>query len=211
MEYSITPTLLQSFDWCENCPPSWKEKAFADLKSTLSRKPFEPTPAITAGIKLEQAVQRAVEEELTTGSEFFQKITRQCIGGKFQTWCQYYTEVEGIKTRCYGKKDVTMPGKLIDLKTTAKWDGNSDKKYRAGWQPAIYGVADKVTEFQFIVAVWESKDVFKIKDVRNVLVSGMDLDERRRAVDQRSAEFLMFLRQHNLYDTYAYTYCKNSR
>lgn len=219
MNRIVGPTLLNSFDWFLTAPDSpkrgtdvtWKQAAFEDIITTIKRLPKEYGPELKKGIEFENAVQHACEEHngvARNGSEGYMEAVARCRGGKFQEWCNYFFEYEGLRVRAYGKSDVVFPDKIIDIKTTGNYKGAVS--YLKGWQPPIHLLATGKSTFEFLVAEWESKDSLKVKKVYEPIIYAAH-DNMAQAVYDQYHKFITFLRTNNLYEDYIYTFCKNPR
>ena len=207
MKLIVGPTLLNSFDWCKECPPSWSEKALEDLTNTIKRKPFVATPEAEKGIEFETILQRICERGAhpAQGSGNFLKIVEACKGGMWQVWRDYFFSYENMPVRCFNKIDVLMRDRIIDIKTTGKYKGPA--QYAKGWQPITMFLATDKPLFEFIIAEWESKDSKRIGAVHNVFVH--KTGEEHARLLQQFGEFMEFLKTKNLYDAYLTIYCKN--
>lgn len=210
MKLSITPTLLNSFDWYNSCPDSWREKAYKDIEATIKRLPKEFGPEAAKGIQFEDAVQKICKKgtvDSITASAGFKEVVKRCEGGKFQTWCDYTFEHDGQRVRAYGKIDVCFPEKLIDIKTTKKYKG--PLSYIKGWQPVIYMLSTDVKFFEFIIAEWKSEDSLKVANVHSASLHFQD-NMAAKLVEQYD-KFVGFLKKVGLYEAYLYDFCKNTR
>lgn len=205
MSILITPTLLNSFDFYTNVKsPEWKKKAFDDLLSTLKRsKPWDTTPAIQMGMKFEKAVYdqcNAIQKGAPyKGTQLFQGVVAKCIGGKFQRKSKYYVTLNRDEYVVYSKMDVVFErgtpdreeGHIIDIKTTGKFDPRCGrKKYTGGWQDKIYCVSLEIPTFEYLVAEWESKEVFKLANVHPILVEHKNLNVVREEINAHILKFV---------------------
>ena len=224
----ISPTLLDAFDWYNNAPPSWKQKAYDDLVGKLERKPFFVTPAIQRGRDFEDAVQHVCEtiqrskkpgEIPIPGSKHFVSTVEKCLGGIWQTWKYGYLEVDGYGlVSGVGKLDVLfdpgtskhISGKIIDLKTTGSFKRD---KYVKGWQHKFYCLWTGITSFDYLVAEWADKDDPDSKEIKALheIELTVDLEHATTMCQFKILEFYTFLQRQNLWETYIYTYCKNKR
>ena len=169
MSLLITPTLLNSFNWLNNCPSSWKEKAKVDMSNMLNRVWVEQPPdsPMKKGMEFEDAVYKCVSKKLFyIGSEEFQKTCKFMEGGTFQKKSKKIITVDGKEYCLYGKLDVFFPNKIVDIKTTGNWNG--DRKYLETWQHLFYTWIEKIEHFQYYVIVWAPDKKFKIKETHIV-------------------------------------------
>ena len=212
MKLSISPTLLNSFDWYKRAPENWKGKAFDEIRDTIRRERKGMPVSAQRGVDFEELVYYHcdnVPPENVNGSEHFREVVEHCRGGQYQTWTSYYFDFEGNEVRAYGKIDCLLPDKVIDIKTTQKFKGVS--QYINGWQPAVYLLGTEKPVFEFVVAEWATPDPDDrtIKKIHYVEVPyGNNLEER---LIGKYGEFVDWLKTVNLYDDYVYTFCKNYR
>ena len=210
MKLAITPTLLNSFDWYNNCPPDWKQKAYDDIEATIRRWPKEFGPEAKKGAEFENAVQKIAEAgtvDTVKSSEEFKEVVRRCQGGKFQQWCDFYFQSGSNKVRAYGKIDVQFPNLIIDIKTTKRFKGAHS--YTKGWQPTVYMLATGVETFEFVIAEWLAANSMKIATVHYATVKAEDGMEQ--SLIAHYEKFVGFLEKNKLYEAYLYDFCKNPR
>jgi hypothetical protein len=161
--YLITSSILDAFDWCQNAPSSWAEKAFTDFKNQLFRFKTPLSPEVKRGMDFESKVcmdlfmgRDAFEGKhgalLTT--EFYDK----CSSGKQQEVTKQILKIDEYEYTLYGRMDIYFPGKkIIDIKTTGAWKGHS--KYTARSQHPMYIATTGVTNFEYLVAVGSDQEV----------------------------------------------------
>lgn len=224
MQLKISPTLLDAFDWYKTAPQSWKQRAYDNIVDKINRTPFVPTPAIKKGFAFEDAVEKHAKAVANggeyKGSQHFQGVVAKCAGGVWQTWQRGFTNIGseyGI-VDSVGKLDCMFPigsaafphGHIIDLKTTAHYRGSD--KYTSGWQHLFYCSWMGILTFEYIIAEWESNEPGNktVKDVHSVPVS-VNIDDATARMRDGLLSFFAFLKTHNLWDAYVYTYCKNPR
>ncbi len=179
MALLITPTLLNSYDWLQKCPPSWKERAYTDIMNTLNREPWKPNRAVRMGIDFENKVYanaNRTDLEKLNASENFIKICKRVKGFDFQKSTKLIVNVDGEDYCCFGRLDCYSKDEIIDIKTTANFGGNA--KYLSGWQHKFYTALEQIRRFTYLVAEWENAELenFIIKDVHEVLYE-LDLNE----------------------------------
>ncbi len=153
MSRLITTSLLSSIDWFNNCPPDWKKKAFQDLSNTLARIRTNPNPAAKRGITFEKLlydVLRSEKENTVTCSDSFKKIMNACKGGTFQKKIKKFIEIDGEEYCLYGKLDVDLPDKIIDIKTTGNYKGRNN--YLKSMQHKLYCYITRKKKFEYIIA-----------------------------------------------------------
>lgn len=210
----ITPTLLDSFEFAKNAPPSWKQRALQDFIAKVKREPTTFPKWVSKGIEFEDAVYDACKTakrnkltEITAGSQHFQKVANACLGGSFQEVRIKTLIVRDLEVRCYHKMDVLFPDKIIDIKTTLNWKGEA--KYLKGWQHKMYTWAAEIPEFSYLVAVWEDEDSTKISSIESVEYSNNDFEKSEKELVAGIEELFDFLAKMQLFDAYYYTFSKN--
>lgn len=157
----VTTSLIDSFEWFQKCPDSWKERAWKDLEGTLKRsKTWEPTPEIERGIKFESMVNTNVKNK-DTPEAFKEHFPRSCNDVKlFYDKCKGGAQQVSLsKTlvigeqffKLYGKADIVFPGqKIIDIKTTGK--SKTSRDYGSKLQHWAYCYMADIVNFEYIVA-----------------------------------------------------------
>lgn len=209
----ITPTLLNSFDFAKNAPPSWKTKALKDLVRLIRREKGDFPLWIKKGIDFENAVyqecNKSKGKEITRGSAFFQTVCNNCIGGTFQNVFKKWLTIDDQLVLLYNKTDVVLPEKVIDIKTTLNWKGK--EKYLKGCQHKMYLYASEKEFFEYIVAQWEDEESNKIQDIHFVEYTRPTLEVLEEELTQQIKELFDFLHQENLYDDYYVIFSNNRR
>ena len=171
MSLLITPTLLNSFDWLQKCPPSWRERAYKDIMNTLNREPWKPNRAVRMGMDFEKKVYSVANrpdlDELKA-SEKFIKVCKRVKGYDYQRKTKLFVEVDGEEYCCFGRIDCYSSNEIIDIKTTAKYGGKG--KYLSGWQHKFYTALEGVEKFTYLIAEWKDaeKEDYIIKEVYEV-------------------------------------------
>lgn len=164
MSKLITASLIGSVEWLQNCPSSWKEKAYNDLFNQLSRIwPKETPHYIQRGFDLENKVQQIVESgtvETIKSSEHFSKLLNHCVGGKFQKTTKSFMTINNEEYCLYGKIDVWFPETIKDIKNTQSYKESS---YKKSAQHMIYCHNEQIKDFVYLVADFNDKD----KEVKN--------------------------------------------
>jgi hypothetical protein len=157
MSRLITPSLISSISWFKNCPPTWKGKAIVDLKNQLGRVYSEPTPALTLGIKFEDAVVKATSKpaDEVQGSEHFKWIVDEVRGGEFQRRTAIDLNIDGQDYCLYGKIDAYFPTIIKDIKTTSNWKG--PQGYLDSFQHRMYCFNEQVECFRYLVATFDEQ------------------------------------------------------
>ena len=65
----VTSSILDSFSWLSNCPPSWKEKALEEFGNSLKRIYTPLSPAVKRGMDFEDRICR----DLYVARDIFEK------------------------------------------------------------------------------------------------------------------------------------------
>jgi hypothetical protein len=202
MSRLITPTFLNSIKWYKNCPPTWKEKARADLENQLKRIWTEPSKPIKLGIEFEKKVYEQMKKHNEVGSESFKKVVSLCQGGKVQEVIKRDIEVNGKDYCLYGKADVLKDDYIIDIKTTGNY---KEKTYTGSYQHILYMYAAQMTKFQYVIAEWEEAP--KIKDIHIINLETMRLSIYEKKIKTAISDAMDFLKKENLIDHYLNTFC----
>ena len=198
----ITPTLISSIDWLKKAPMSptkknpkitWKQKAYDDLVGILSRIWPKETPSyIQRGIDFENAVQKVVEANsvgIVKSSEHFKTVCKACEGGVFQKKTKSIVEIDGVEYCLYGKIDVDLPTKIVDIKTTGNFKKDS---YTKSYQHKIYCLNEQKEHFNYVVAEFD-EDNKTIKDVHTVAYKVENFKELEEDVHDKVREVIEFL------------------
>jgi len=153
MSKLITTSLISSIQWLNNAPPSWQESAYTQLKNSLARKPWDPSPEIKRGIDFENKVYSCLKRQLfNIGSEDFQWFVNESKGGTVQYKTKSFMTVNGVEYCLYGKLDLKFPNVIKDIKTTSNY---KEQKYMESSQHIIYCHNEQIEDFEYLVAVFE--------------------------------------------------------
>ncbi len=170
MSKLITASLIGSVEWLQNCPTSWKEKAYNDLFNTLSRiYPKEMPHYIQRGFDLENKVQQIVDTDQVDkikSSEHFKALLDHCVGGVFQKVTKSFMHIDGEDYCLYGKIDVWFDECIKDIKNTQSYKESS---YKKSAQHMIYCHNEKIRDFVYLVANFDDKD----KEVKNKAIQSL--------------------------------------
>ena len=216
INYLVTPTLLDSFEFAKNAPPSWKERALKGFIETIKREKPKPPLWVSKGIDFENAVQTACskaklksQKEIKEGSEWFRIVCNKCLGGTFQGVVKKEVVRDNKNLVFYGKTDVSFPERIIDIKTTLNWKG--EEKYLRGWQHLFYLWITKKEYFEYLVVVWESETSNVIQRVE--LVPYMIFCANSKLLEQKIFdavdEMIAFIHELDLYQDYLFTFSNN--
>ena len=212
----ITPTLLDAFDFASSCPPSWKDRAFTGLLSKIRREPFTMNPAAQKGIDFEATVYKACEyynytnDELTgrfsSYSDHFKSVVQKVQGGETQKVFKKFVDYGEDTLLFYCKLDVFFPKQIIDIKTTANYKGQ--RKYKDGWQSAMYPIVTGVKDMRYLVAEWENEDSDTVINVHDIQFA-VDIQERETALMKRIEELFQYIHDNGLYEDYFFKFSNN--
>ena len=189
----MTISLLQAYDWYKECPPDWRDKAEQQIIGQLNKEPFDNT-AVARG----QAYEDEVCKALLTGGEVHPEL--ECLRGmRQQAWLQAYT-IKGYTFR--GKMDFDNADKIVDLKTTGKYNMRS---YIGKKQHKVYGLAENKTLFTYKVAVFNTPTGLTPTSIQTIDLT-LDLKECEKEISTAVTEFEWWLKAKNLWDLYFNTY-----
>jgi len=199
MSKLITTSLIGSIDWFKNCPSSWKERAYKDLKNMLDRVWSTPGKAAQRGIDFEKHVYRIlgnVEYDKTQilnlkCSDNFKIVLDLCIGGKFQQKNKSFITVDGIEYCLYGKEDVTFDECIFDIKTTSNF---KESKYLKSFQHKIYLHNTKKKHFIYIVVIFPDVDSNEIQEIKyiEIVIDNLQLAEYKIDIINKIKEIKEF-------------------
>lgn len=205
----MTSSLINDVEWLKKCPPNWKEIAFKGLHSRLARDYDEEMPhAVKRGIDLENMVYKVLGNELVDiaslkCSKLFKDVLNHCKGGIFQQKTKSFIEIDGVNYCLYGKKDVSFPEKIVDIKCTGLFKTKS--KYLSTIQHKIYCYNDKIKDFEYLVCVMNNDD--KLIDIITVDYHADNFKEVEDEIVKRVRSTIEFLKlDAELYDLYINTF-----
>ena len=161
MSRLITASLHSQINWYKICPQSWRGRAFTALVKSLGREYGEITGPGKRGIDFENEVYRVSRIKKTGGSKKFQKILNSVEGGVFQKKAKKFIVIDKVEYCLYTKLDVWFPTKIIDIKTTGKWDHNSSDKYLGSFQHQLYCYVTGIQDFEYLIAVFDGDEGMK--------------------------------------------------
>lgn len=192
MSLLITPTLIDSYEWYRNSPPSWKERSFVDFKNKLGRAKWEPNEAIKRGMLFEDTVNKncnrpGIDEFNST--QIFKDVCHTVKNAEQQKKFKKIMQIDDKEFLLYGKADYVFKDKIIDLKTTKDYKGKD--KYLKGWQHIIYTAISKIKEFEYLIVEWNDcslpGELFTIKYTMN------DIEENNISIREKIKEIMSFI------------------
>lgn len=210
----ITPSILDSYDWYITCPASFKTAAFQQITDSLTRKPWDPTPAILRGMAFEKKVCQELDD--ISRIDFMTKFEGhspnvgifwdKCRGGRQQAKVSKTVTVDGVEYYLYGKRDIAFADKTIDIKTTGDFKG--PRSYLSKNQHALYIACTGIEVFEYLIAEYD--------DVKGVCAevysvdASMKTEEALNKVLTKIQEFIAFLTTDDeLLKAYNTTFCKS--
>lgn len=209
--YLITTSILDSFNWLNSCPPSWRDRAYKGIVASLKREPWTPHKTAERGINFENMIfshSRSIVNN--TGSKYFQAMVDRVKGGRFQQVIK--KTIKGPRDRnvlLYGKADVVMPDKIIDIKTTEVYRG--DDKYLNGWQHILYLYMTGLCDFTYLVALFEEFPSNNMIDVYAIDYHVDNPNELLQDIKDGVGRFHEWLEDEGLFHHYEQTFSNNAR
>jgi hypothetical protein len=141
MTYSVTPSLLGSWELYLNAEGDWEESAEADFLSSLQREKSPPTKAMQDGIDFENRVEAVCMGKKVSflEGEDYERCVREVAdmvdGGTWQVNTAKYINVNGVTFWLHGRMDVLRGPWIYDLKFSKSFDVG---KYRNAPQTLAY-------------------------------------------------------------------------
>jgi hypothetical protein len=141
MTYSVTPSLLGSWEWYLNAEGDWEESAEADFLASLGREKNPPNKAMQDGIDFEnrvEAVCMGKSVSFLEGEDYercVREVADMVAGGTWQVNTAKYITVNGVTFWLHGRMDVLRGPWIYDLKFSKSFDIG---KYREAPQTLGY-------------------------------------------------------------------------
>jgi hypothetical protein len=141
MTYSITPSLLGSWEWYLNADGDWEESAEDDFLASLRREKSPPNKAMQDGIDFEnrvEAVCKGVPVSFLEGEDYercVREVASMVAGGTWQVSTAKTITVNGVTFWLHGRMDVLRGPWIYDLKFSKSFDMG---KYREAPQTLSY-------------------------------------------------------------------------
>ena len=163
-QYSVYPTLLDSFDWWRSQVPGARaDQAFRELMDKLNKRPFKATPEMERGTAFNEAVDHVIKSDTrlpipesdevsfkgyTFSKDLVLDIARRVRGSLIQKYLQSRL-ILGPDTmvRVYGFADYVGPSQIWELKTGRYYPG----KFKRRWQRHTYMACHLVPKFTYLV------------------------------------------------------------
>lgn len=205
----ITSSIIDSYDWVKNAPPSWKQKAYDDFWGALTRtKEWKPDKKIQRGIDFENKVYeyaRRTDLPATVSNEF-RTMVEEARGASIQKKIKKIETINGQSFCLYGKTDLWFPDIIKDVKTTASY---KESKYRKSIQHQLYLYIEDMSRFEYLVAVFnDDEDDKKVQRIERVYIEESDAEALRQAVHNRVWEFYSFVaNDSDLFNAYVNKFC----
>lgn len=204
----ITSSIIDSYDWVKNAPPSWKQKAYDDFWGALTRtKEWKPDKKIQRGIDFENKVYEYARRELPENvSPEFRLMVNESKNAIIQKKIKKIETINGQSFCLYGKTDLWFPEIIKDIKTTASY---KESKYQKSIQHRLYMYIEQIPRFEYLVAVFnDNEDDKKVQRVERIYVETYDMEALKQNVHERVWEFYSFLaNDSDLFDAYVNKFC----
>lgn len=210
----ITPSLLDSLAWLQDCPSSWRDRAYQGLRDTLTRQ-FTKTPAIERGMAIESKVCALLygtkENFIGNLGPKVEPIYNRCARGKMQVVYKKKIVVDGQPYLVYGRADVVSADgtAIIDLKTTQNWKGPTSYLQKSQAPLYLYMAGDKVESFYYHVMVFSGEDSNDIVDFYEVPYCKVSAREFEMYTEEKIRDLMKYLSSEpKLLDAYWSTFTR---
>jgi len=202
----MTPTMWNSIDWLEKCPPSWKGSAYKGLSNTLNRiwdPDTKSKAAIERGMKFEKDIcdgrkcsYKIHPDAQDKYDKMFKLINSE--GMLYQEKAKQIVTVPDSKGNLrdfllYGKIDLYKEGNypIWDIKTTGNFKGKN--QYLSGWQHKIYCYCKQNPKFSYLSFIFDNKTETLV-DVQEVTYIVEDFKKLEKDIFNKLNSVLEFLR-----------------
>lgn len=214
MKLLVTSSLLDSFSWFMEAPPSWKDRAKTDLWNAVNRVYTPMDEAVRRGMDFEAYVCAVLDDSrevfVARHGELLGPFWDHCHGGKRQVPVRREITVNSQDFTLYGKADVLFPDRIVDIKTTGSWKGAA--KYLSRAQHLVYIAATGTEKFLYLVAVGapDGKHSWVPSEVVEVDAS-MKVEHALSSLERKIGQWMDFLStEPELKVSYEKTFSKNS-
>lgn len=122
MTYSITPSLLSSWEWYLNAEGEREESAETEFLASLRREKFQPNQAMLDGIAFENRVEAVTQGKAVSfleGEDYercVKEVADLVAGGTWQVNTSKTVTVNGVSFWLHGRMDVIKGPWIWDLK-----------------------------------------------------------------------------------------------
>jgi len=207
----VTPSLFGAIDWYKNAPKGWNEKAYDDLYNQLARAPYDLKAAAARGMDFEDYIYKILESgkdiESLKCTQNFKEFLWACRGGRFQVKSKSFIKVDKVEYCVYGKIDVLFSSKIIDIKTTSKWNKFSTEKYLGSMQHIMYLYNQRLSHFEYMIAVFDGEESKTIREIKTLTYVETEFHKLYERIVTAIEEQTEFLKEHPaLYDLYHKTF-----
>ena len=193
----ITQSLIGSWNYAMSAHESVQEEAFTDFLDTLHRKEKSPSEEMQNGIEFETEVYRQAKGESRTPHEKWESGIRKTADvikdAPTQIRLSRPMLLMGIDILVYGILDALKEGVIYDVKFSNKSFGSADlpgKYLDSPQHPAYFYLVPEAYAFQYLVS--DGTDLYTETYTR----------KNTRPFEEIVSEFLSFLSEANLMDTY---------
>ena len=187
LKLRITQTLLSSWEY------SFKtDDGYEDFLRTLNREKKQPTKAMLDGIRFENCVNSVLDgESIDPGHEWadcVNELAEYLRGAQKQVNLFSEIEVDGEPILLHGVLDFLKAGVIYDTKFSKTYHLN---KYLLSPQTPMYlALVPEARRFEYLIC--DGKYIYKEKYPRDIVPS----------IEPTIRQFLKYLKQHDLYETY---------
>ena len=219
MKYLITSSLLDGYDWLKSCPKNWQQKAQDDFIAMIKRESRPVTDACQRGIDFENLVcENCNKMDDQSFKDFaFDYYDKKGIKG-FERDMAAYTTLNvakivrngeqqvpvkkdvffnGDEYHLFGYADIILPNKIIDIKTTGKYQGGYHYVKRS--QHYLYSLCTGINTFEYVIADYKES---KIPRELHRVEFEMRQDENFDVLEKRIANLIEFIKNCGLFSDY---------
>jgi hypothetical protein len=207
MTRHITNSLIDKVEWLQNCPDSWKQKAYTDLSNMLNRIYSDETPfAIQRGLAYEKRIQSTCDNALIPSNKIMSTFVDHCKGGTFQKSLTKIITIDKQEYCLSGKIDVLFDNHIIDIKTTGNYKGKAS--YLSKAQHLIYCLCTGIKTFDYLVAEFYNDADTEPSAFHKVSYEVSDFSKVREEVIDRVTNTINFIKTDNeLWNAYTKKFC----
>jgi len=163
----------------------------------LNRK-WTSNPAVERGMAFEDALCNKKLEKYEIDADLTDKFNAayeeiHSPDSNFQAKAKKFVMFDNKEFILYGKIDVKLPNKIIDIKTTGNYRGQGS--YLSGWQHKVYCLCEKIADFEYIV--FEFNNLGLLTDVHRISYHVYSFAELEKEVMDKLKSVVEFLRKDN--------------